>query len=586
MKNMKLGKKFIVTFGIILALFAISSVFSIINLRSVLGNLTEFYEAPYQNTAQIAEMRRAIQSAAKNIGYATMVSDTVQTQKYIDDAQAELALLQTGVDFLEKNFPGDQKLVSDFMAAMNNGKDIKEQIFAAALASDNETATSIFFNDYQPVLLAGNAQLLKINEFSQSNATRLFEKADKSAQIAIAVVITLVVITILLTVMLAVYLTKSLTRPIKEIEAASHKMASGDLKAVIHYTSKDELGNLAESTRTLVSNMQSMIGDIEKTLSSVSAGNFDVQTSVEYAGDFQPIRKAIDTITVSLSDTLGQINQASDQVSSGSEQVSSGAQALSQGATEQASSIEELAAAINEISHQIKETAENSDQASAKANDVGNEAAESNARMQDLLGAMNDISSSSNEIGKIIKTIEDIAFQTNILALNAAVEAARAGTAGKGFAVVADEVRNLASKSAEASKSTASLIETSLKAVENGTKIADATAQSLGMVVSGVKDVAGTIDKISEASKEQANSISQVTTGVDQISAVVQTNSATAEESAAASEELSGQANMLKSLVSKFHLKGSAFGGSSYDSASSYASGASEMPHYNASSKY
>ena len=231
------------------------------------------------------------------------------------------------------------------------------------------------------------------------------------------------------------------------------------------------------------------------------------------------------------------------------------AQALSQGATEQASSIEELAATITEMSGQIQNNAQSALQASQTVDGVGEKILESNQQMQTMTKAMGEISASSSEIGKIIKTIEDIAFQTNILALNAAVEAARAGEAGKGFAVVADEVRSLASKSSDASKSTAALIENSLKAVENGTRIADETAQSLLSVVEGTKEIASQINQIAAASSEQSKGAAQVQLGIDQIPNVVQTNSATAEESAAASEELSGQAQMLKTLISKFKLR-------------------------------
>lgn len=256
-----------------------------------------------------------------------------------------------------------------------------------------------------------------------------------------------------------------------------------------------------------------------------------------------------------LSSTLSQINQAANQVSAGSDQVSSGAQALSQGATEQASSVEELAATITDISGQVKSNAESALNAKEKSEMAGTEIAASNQKMQELIAAMEEISKSSQEIGKVIKTIEDIAFQTNILALNAAVEAARAGAAGKGFAVVADEVRNLASKSADAAKSTTALIEGAITAVSNGTQLVDVTAKSLLSVVTGTQEVASIVNDISTASAEQASSIAQVTQGIDQISSVVQTNSATAEESAAASEELSGQAQMLNNLVGQFKLK-------------------------------
>lgn len=280
-----------------------------------------------------------------------------------------------------------------------------------------------------------------------------------------------------------------------------------------------------------------------------------MNAEAEYRGAFEQIGSSMKRITENLNTVMCEIRQSSDQVSSGSDQVSSGAQALSQGATEQASAVEELAATINEISTQVKETAENAVDAQKQMSTAEDETLTCNEQMREMILAMEEISHKSTEIGKIIKTIEDIAFQTNILALNAAVEAARAGTAGKGFAVVADEVRNPASKSAEASKNTSSLIEGSIAAVEKGTRIVNETAQSLSKVVDSSQAVSATVEKISDAASSQAASIEQVTQGIDQISSVVQTNSATAEESAAASEELSGQAQMLKNLVEQFKLK-------------------------------
>lgn len=290
-------------------------------------------------------------------------------------------------------------------------------------------------------------------------------------------------------------------------------------------------------------------------------GDFTVDSvcEAEYTGGFHPLLVSFRGIADKLNDTMQQINQSSTQVASGSQQVASGSQALSQGATEQASSVQELASTINEISNRIKQNADNAQNANEKAGSISTEMNVSNEKMHQMIQAMEDITSCSNEIGKIIKTIEDIAFQTNILALNAAVEAARAGTAGKGFAVVADEVRNLASKSADASKDTSALIENSLKAVENGTRIADETAKSLYQAVNDVNEMAGIIGQISQASIAQADSIAQITIGVDQISSVVQTNSATAQESAAASEELSSQSQLMKNLVGRFKLKNNVY---------------------------
>ena len=350
-----------------------------------------------------------------------------------------------------------------------------------------------------------------------------------------------------------------LLRPIKSIVSAAAEIADGNLNVQIAAESEDEVGRLARTFLKMVQNLNVIVSDVDYILGKMAEGDFDVRTNSEesYVGNFQGILSSMRTLNIKLSNVLVQINTAADQVSDGSGQVSSGAQALSQGTTEQASSIEELAATINEISLHVKQTAENAVQAREQTIYAGGEVDSCNRQMQEMIAAMDEIGEMSGQISKIIKTIEDIAFQTNILALNAAVEAARAGEAGKGFAVVADEVRNLASKSAEASQNTSALIEGAVRAVEKGTNIANETAHMLIKVVESARAVSETVDKIADATKEQSGAIGQITVGVDQISSVIQTNSATAEESAAASEELSGQAQMLKALVNQFNLRNS-----------------------------
>lgn len=356
--------------------------------------------------------------------------------------------------------------------------------------------------------------------------------------------------------LIAIMLSRAIAKPIRECAERMQLFEQGDLKSPVPTTdSQDETSVLLGSLERLVGRLDNLVGDIDHNLNEMANGNFSEVIEGSYAGDFASIKTSMRTISSSLNDTLAQINQSSEQVASGAEQVSSGSQALSQGATEQASSVQELAATIGDISNQVQESAKNAGQARDKASEVGENMSQTNLKMQEMVGAMGEIRDTSDEIGKIIKTIEDIAFQTNILALNAAVEAARAGEAGKGFAVVADEVRNLASKSAEASKNTSALIERSITAVKNGTEIADDTAQALVQAVEGANEVVGIVNKIAEASQVQACAIEQVTMGVDQISSVVQTNSATAEESAAASEELSSQSQIMRNLVNKFRLR-------------------------------
>ncbi|WP_246419496.1 methyl-accepting chemotaxis protein [Caproicibacterium amylolyticum] len=354
--------------------------------------------------------------------------------------------------------------------------------------------------------------------------------------------------------LIVVRLLKRSLAPIQNIVALTSDMGEGKLDTDIQVNTNDELGELAAISKNTCGQLRGYIAEISNVLGSIADGDLRVAITQDYVGDFAPIKTALLQISNKLNSTFTDISHSADEVASGSSQVASGAQALAQGATEQASSLEELSATITEISSHVKTNAVGAEEADNSMNGVRAELETSNSNMSDMVTAMNHINESSRQIGNIIKTIEDIAFQTNILALNAAVEAARAGEAGKGFSVVADEVRNLASKSAEAAQNTTDLIQNTVNQVENGAQIADRTAQSLSAVDSSIKEVSAKIQEISVASQQQAEAISQVTTGVDQISSVVQTNSATAEESSAASEELSGQAQMMKSMVSNLKL--------------------------------
>ena len=374
----------------------------------------------------------------------------------------------------------------------------------------------------------------------------------------IIITIILMVVFLAISSYMAYRLARQIGEPVKDCAQRLRLLADGDLDTPVHEIhTGDETQILADSARTLVQGFRLMIQDMDEMLAEMSRGNLTADSKCEeaYVGGYRGLLDSARKLSAQLSDTLRQINQSADQVSAGAEQVSAGAQALSQGATEQASAIEELAATINDISGKIIATADRAGDVHSQSSETGREVEQCNEQMLELVNAVRDIGESSSQIGKIIKTIEDIAFQTNILALNAAVEAARAGTAGKGFAVVADEVRNLASKSAEASKSTSVLIEGSARSVEKGMKIADETAASLQKAVISTENTVKAVDKITEATAEQSQAVSQVTQGVDQISSVVQTNSATAEESAAASEELSGQAVILKELVGQFKTR-------------------------------
>ena len=560
-RNMKIGKKIIALFLITAIIGGLSGIISTVTMCNLNKEYTVTLEKTGFAQGDVGKAMLAVTKANNNVISALAASDAnviKEEQKefdkniknfkdtYLPDVEKsvitadEKNLLGT-ISSLENDW---ESLAKELIAVSKSGS--KAQIKAAETRYAEELVPK-FDTFYEKSSLFFD---MKVND-GQDKSNQL----SRHATISTIVAIIMIIIAFMFAVVLGTLISRGLSDRIHMCIDRLKLLAGGDLKSEmpdIKYN--DETEELVEITREIVSVIDRVITDITYGLEEVSKGNLvaDSKDRECYRGEFNRLLVCINDIIDNLGETLKEINLAAEQVATGSNQVSSGSQALSQGATEQASSIEELSATINKISNQITNTTENIAIVRDKTNKAGTEVVDSNNQMQELIVAMNDINEKSNEISKIIKTIDDIAFQTNILALNAAVEAARAGEAGKGFAVVADEVRNLAAKSADAAKDTAILIEETVTAVAQGVSMADNTAEAMQSAAEDADEVVEYIEKIAIAASEQAESASQVNTAVEQISSVVQNNSATAEESAAASEELSSQAHILKEQVDRF----------------------------------
>lgn len=351
------------------------------------------------------------------------------------------------------------------------------------------------------------------------------------------------------------YVLRYVVKPLLGITEKSRILQEGRLDLELDYDADDELGDLAATLKKSVGIIHSYVEDLNHIMEQLSHGNFDVHTSTSYIGDFRSIEESIDSLTSTLSVAISSICDAERSVSGNAEQLSDSAQSLSQGATEQASAVEELSATLDELARNAEKNVKSASEAQENARLTGEQVSISSHQMEEMVAAMDDISQASQQIGKIIATIENIAFQTNILALNAAVEAARAGSAGKGFAVVSDEVRNLAAKSDQAAKATKELIENSVNATERGNRIVGEVSETLKKTLELVTESNSAIGVIADAIHNEALSIAQVNEGVSQISSVVQTNSASSQESAAVSSELFEQVHVLEAQTNKFKLK-------------------------------
>ena len=559
MKNLTIGMKLIVGFGIVLFIMLLSIGLSIYSISTVTAQIDLYGQYTVPNSNSLSSMRRGLVSAQRYLLRAFVAEDAKEIGNELAQAEKDgQAILETLELYAgnQRNSNRDQQ-IGIVRKNLEQAASIRREIarLLSNRSEDNmQKAQSLFYDDYIPIFNTTEDIFFGFAESAGENEKAQKAEADKATNLAWVMLIAVAVASILITVAVVFTIRKSILSPVKEIEGVYAQMAKGNMQAQITYDSRDELGSMARSIKTTNALLAGYINDISEKLGQMSQGNMRVSVDMDYIGDFAAIKKAMQNTASALNHTLLTINTAAEQVSTGASQVASGAQALATGSTEQASSVEELSVSITKIAEQAGENSTNVKLAAQYVNQTGTFVKDGSERMKQLTEAMSNIGSASGQIASITKVIEDIAFQTNILALNAAIEAARAGNAGKGFAVVADEVRNLAAKSAEAAKQTADLIQRSVATVAEGTQITAQTAQILQNVEEKSNLVSESIVKIDQSSTEQAVAIEQVKQGLNQVSAVVQTNAATAEENSATSEEMSAQAATLREEVGKFAL--------------------------------
>ena len=567
-KNMKVRKSLVMGYGITIAVSVAIIIISLILMTVQKGQYTDILEKYVASNMTVSECRISYNIAARGLRDAVLSGD----MSNVDTATSKISDLKNQLTKLNSIYPLDDKTELNSFIKLVEDWEVEAERIGQTVRTNQQQAAQMIVSDCSPVLAQAAAIGDTLASELQAEQENIIKRQNTISTIAIIAIIVAMVIATIVVIRIALLIIKSLVVPVEKVRAALVGFSEGKLDIPVDYESKSELGEMCDALRTSQKVLDSVIKDTCHLLEEMGNGNFNCRTQAEqyYVGELSDMLKSIRVINRSLSDTLAQINLSGEQVSSGSDQVSTGAQALAQGATEQASAVQELSATIAEISARSQSNAQRSAEAIDHSKNAGLRVRESADYMEEMVKAMEKISSSSQEIGKIIATIENIAFQTNILALNAAVEAARAGSAGKGFAVVADEVRNLATKSDQAAKATKELIDNSITSVQDGSEIVKRVSESLDKTVSATNESMSALQEIAKAVEEEAEAIAQVTEGIDQISSVVQTNSATSEQSAAASEELSSQASLMKDLLSKFHLLNDS-SSSSYSATPSYS---------------
>ena len=565
LKRLKVKAKLLVCFTLVVLLTGIVGIVGIVGM-SLIDNYSDYMfvdvAEPLPYLARIQETLQNARVHVREMVMSSLVGDMDGVEASFSTILGLVELQTTQLDkYNESLEPGD-----DITRLFVEARDIYENqligtvvaIYEASKIQDFEEIDRrmVVCRDLSNHILANYDEILNL---TVAHANELSEQATSMSSLLFIVIVCVLVFAVTSAMVLALYISGIISKPISLLSGFMRKAGStGDIiaspeeeKAMMKYSNDyDEIGQLLTDCSSFINHVVGVAGDLETTASG------DLSTEIRVLSESDTMAKSLQKMIYNLNTMFGDINSSSAQVSGGAKQIAEGSQTLAKGSTEQAATIEQLSASISEISQKTKDNAQMAGRAAELANSIKGNAEKGSRQMDEMITAVNEINTASQSISKVIKTIDDIAFQTNILALNAAVEAARAGQHGKGFAVVAEEVRNLASKSADAAKETGTLIQDSAQKAELGARIAGETSSSLSEIVNGINESSKIVGEIAKSTGDQTEGIAQINRGIDEVALVIQQNSATAQQSAAASEEMSAQSIVLEELIAQFKLKG------------------------------
>lgn len=554
LENMHLKERIDYGYRKVITMMLISGLLSVVIIGVLFANMMHYVENVNVADQAVKICRINVNAAARNIREMALNEDTSSYDNYEQTVKRLLSEVDSELQILKKTEVLSDENYEEYATAFSDWGKIGYSIIEEIKNGNDENATDAILNNCTPALNKVVEIAIKLDELTDEASSEIVRNMVVCTVAGFVVIIVCLVFAFTLTRKTSKRVLETILEPLHAIEDVAMELTEGNLHSTLEYHSDDEIGKLAHSMRKSIRILGTYVDDIDRSMKLFSEGNFDVHPEVEWRGDFVGILNSFMAFQASMAGTIKGIQNVSNEVSGAAEQVASSSNDLADGATNQAAVVEELTATVTGVSEQVEKNSQSAKEISVKVDELGNAISESNGKMHEMVDSMHEISEASKEIDKIITTINEIASQTNLLALNASIEAARAGEAGKGFAVVANQVNVLADQSAQAAKESATLIETSVKAVEKGMVIAGQTAAQLEEVAENSKLITTEVTNIAETLETQTTEIKQINEGIEQINDVVQTNSATSEECAAASQEMSSEAESLREMIRKFKV--------------------------------